>query len=88
MLPEYEVFAIKYGEHQRTASANFLGGRSAQRAHAHGLFRVADPRCVAAYGSWMPASIPRKPRTRPQVDPPDARRDETDGRGRSLRCAT
>ncbi|OZI59583.1 N-acyl homoserine lactonase family protein [Bordetella genomosp. 11] len=26
MLPEYEVFAIKYGEHQRTASANFLGG--------------------------------------------------------------
>ncbi|ARP80769.1 MBL fold hydrolase [Bordetella genomosp. 8] len=26
MLPEYEVFAIKYGEHQRMASANFIGG--------------------------------------------------------------
>jgi glyoxylase-like metal-dependent hydrolase (beta-lactamase superfamily II) len=26
MLPNYEVYAIKYADHQRTASVNFLGG--------------------------------------------------------------
>jgi glyoxylase-like metal-dependent hydrolase (beta-lactamase superfamily II) len=26
MIPQYEVFAIKYAEHDRSASANFIGG--------------------------------------------------------------
>ena len=56
--PLYEVYALKYAHHARRAARELHRRRSARRADAARLFRLADPRRRAAR-SWSTPASPR-----------------------------
>ena len=75
----HEIYAIKYGRHERKKAENYIGGDPHDVRRADRLFRLGDRRAVAAISWSTPASTQAMAKKRGRTDrEADRRRAEGD----------